>query len=102
MPEEVSPEVARGMPRDKINFPSNPRDASHEERETDVWKAVWMPWALDDEEAQVRSHAAWGLARLGAKQACVALQARLAVEEDVEVCEEIEWALRQLQREEPA
>ena len=56
--------------------------------------------ALDDEEALVRSHAAWSLARLGAKQACAALQARLAVEEDVEVCEEIEWALRQLEREE--
>ena len=56
MPEEVSPEVARGMPRDKINFPSNPRDASHEERETDVWKAVWMPWALDDEEARKKAY----------------------------------------------
>ncbi|MGB1891813.1 MAG: tRNA epoxyqueuosine(34) reductase QueG [Candidatus Latescibacterota bacterium] len=58
--------------------------------------------ALDDEEALVRSHAAWGLARLGAKQACAALQARLAVEEDAEVREEIEWALRQLEREEHA
>lgn len=54
--------------------------------------------ALGDEEALVRGHAAWGLAQLGGEQARAALQARLTVEEEAEVCQEIEWALSQFER----
>ena len=46
--------------------------------------------ALDDEEVLVRGHAAWGLAQLGGEQAHAAL-ARLTIEEETEVREEIEW-----------
>ena len=53
--------------------------------------------ALDDEEMLVRGHAAWGLAQLGGEQARVALEARLTIEEETEVREEIEWALSQLE-----
>ena len=53
--------------------------------------------ALDDEEMLVRGHAAWGLAQLGGEQARVALEARLTIEEETEVREEIEWALSQFE-----
>ena len=53
--------------------------------------------ALDDEEVLVRGHAAWGLAQLGGEQARVALEARLTIEEETEVREEIEWALSQFE-----
>ena len=53
--------------------------------------------AHDDEEMLVRGHAAWGLAQLGGEQARVALEARLTIEEETEVREEIEWALSQLE-----
>ncbi len=49
--------------------------------------------ALQDEEALVRGHAAWGLGQLGGAAAYAALRARLAEEEDAEVRAEIELAL---------
>ena len=49
--------------------------------------------ALDDEEALVRSHVAWALGQIGGSQAQVALQRRLALEQDSEVIGEITDAL---------
>ena len=49
--------------------------------------------ALQDEEALVRGHAAWGLGQLGGAAAYAALRARLAEEQDADVRAEIELAL---------
>ena len=50
--------------------------------------------ALHDEEALIRSHAAWGLGRIGGNEARDALQERAAVETDTEVLDEIADAMR--------
>jgi len=55
--------------------------------------------ALQDEEALVRGHAAWALGRIGSAQAQDALRRRLLVEDDPEVKDEIESAVRDAQRE---
>lgn len=49
--------------------------------------------ALNDDEPLVRSHAAWGLGRIGGGPAVAALCARAEVETDREVRDEIEHAL---------
>jgi epoxyqueuosine reductase len=51
--------------------------------------------ALDDAEPLVRGHAAWALGRIGGPAAAMALQARLAVEEDAWVREELALALEE-------
>ena len=52
--------------------------------------------ALGDEEALVRGHAAWALGQLGGAQAQAALEEALESEEEGEVREEIEEALKTL------
>jgi epoxyqueuosine reductase len=52
--------------------------------------------ALHDHEALVRGHAAWALGRIGGEEAKQALQDALEMEEDGEVCKEIEYALGSL------
>jgi epoxyqueuosine reductase len=47
-----------------------------------------------DPHPMVRGHAAWALGRIGAPAAMDALRRRRSVETDIEVCEEIEHALR--------
>jgi epoxyqueuosine reductase len=47
-----------------------------------------------DPHSMVRGHAAWALGRIGAPAAMDALRRRRSVETDIEVCEEIEHALR--------
>lgn len=49
---------------------------------------------LSDEEPLVREASAWGLARVGGKQAQMALQARLAVESDPQIIAGIQRHLR--------
>ena len=49
--------------------------------------------ALNGEPALVRGHAAWALGRLGGDTSRVALAARLAVEDDAWVREELGLAL---------
>jgi epoxyqueuosine reductase len=51
---------------------------------------------LNDHEPLIRGHAAWALGRIGGQEAHRALDARLAMEEDVWVREEIELALAEL------
>jgi epoxyqueuosine reductase len=54
--------------------------------------------ALSDEELLVRGHAAWALGQLGGAEARLALEERLVVETDAEVCAEIAGALAELGR----
>lgn len=49
--------------------------------------------ALSDPEPLVRAHAAWALGRVGSEDARSALRARLDVEDDEAVREELTWAL---------
>lgn len=49
--------------------------------------------ALDDVDPVIRSHAAWGLGRIGGPEAGNALRARLAAEPETAVRQEIEGAL---------
>jgi epoxyqueuosine reductase len=49
--------------------------------------------ALSDAEPLVRGHAAWALGRIGSQSAAMALSARLSVEEDVWVRDELTLAL---------
>ncbi len=53
--------------------------------------------ALSDEELLVRGHAAWALGQLGGEEAQGALEERLQVEVDAEVCAEIEGALAEIE-----
>jgi epoxyqueuosine reductase len=50
--------------------------------------------ALNDEEPLVRGHAAWALGQIGSRSAVTALQGRLQIENDAEVCSEIDDAIR--------
>ena len=52
--------------------------------------------ALRDGASLVRSHAAWALGRLGGREAIRALEGALAHEEDTQVVEEIEAALKEV------
>ena len=52
--------------------------------------------ALASGEPLVRGHAAWALGRIGGPDAAHALHKALAQEEDPEVLEEIEAALREM------
>ena len=52
--------------------------------------------ALDHEEDLVRGHSAWALGFIGSKDASGPLKARVEVEEEPWVREEIEWALNSL------
>jgi epoxyqueuosine reductase len=49
--------------------------------------------ALNDEEPLVRGHVAWALGRIGSPAAIDALEARLSIEDDAEVRNEIEAAI---------
>jgi epoxyqueuosine reductase len=54
--------------------------------------------ALSDEEPLVRGHAGWALGNLGGSEARGALEKALVNERDESVIEEIEAALRTVQR----
>jgi epoxyqueuosine reductase len=49
--------------------------------------------ALDDQEPLVRGHAAWALGQIGSASALEALQRRLSLETDSDVCAEIDAAM---------
>ncbi len=57
--------------------------------------------ALRHEEALVRGHAAWALGAIADSRAKAPLEARLEVEHEPSVRDEIEWALSEITREAP-
>lgn len=54
--------------------------------------------ALDDSEPLVRGHAAWALGRIGTHEALAGLRQRQGIEVDAHVKEEIEEALREVEK----
>ncbi len=54
--------------------------------------------ALHDDEALIRGHAAWALGRLGSQEAIQALRIASETEAEREVCKEIDYALKYMQK----